>query len=124
MCSDEIKTLFDEYRVFNDAFYQKIVQISKELASKYPNNILPIKAIDLRIGALICVNKFTGQIYYCWAFKVVNDRLFGYINPWAPQKVENGEFQDDNWIDLFVNCDFEIEALEQILSTIANGIEN
>lgn len=119
MCSDEIKTLFDEYRVYNDAFYQKIVKIAKELASKYPNNILPIK-----ISSLICVNKFSGNIYYCWAFKVVNDRLFGYINPWAPQKIENDEFQDDNWIDLFVNCDFEIEALVQILSTIANGIEN
>ena len=29
----------------------------------------------------------------------------------------------DNWIDLFVNCDFEIEALELIFSTSADDIE-
>lgn len=47
MNSNEINNLFDEYRAYNDAFYQKLVQIVKELASKDPNGILKIKIFSV-----------------------------------------------------------------------------
>ena len=126
MRSNEIKTLFDEYRAYNDAFYKKIANIIKELASKDPNGILRIKSNDDYPG-LLCGNKISGKIYYCKALKIINNRIYGYVD-WGATliKKEDLELSEDfNWIDVFEDCCIEItmDALEKALSVIADEIE-
>lgn len=124
MYSDEIKTLFDEYRTYNDAFYRKIANIIKELASNDPNGILRIKSNDDYPG-LLCGNKVSGRIYYCKALKIINNRIYGYVDWGALIKKDTDLSEDLNWIDLFEDCCIEItmDALGKALSTIADEIE-
>lgn len=126
MNSNEINNLFDEYRAYNDAFYQKLVQIVKELASKEPNGILRIKSNDNDYPGLLCGNKISGKIYYCKALKIINNRIYGYVD-WGDAliKKEDLELSEDfNWIDLFEDCCIEItmDALEKALASIADEI--
>lgn len=126
MRSNEIKTLFDEYRAYNDAFYKKIANIIKELASKDPNGILRIKSNDDYPG-LLCANKISERIYYCKALKIINNRIYGYVD-WGAAVIikEDLELSENfNWIDVFEDCCIEItmDALEKALSTIADEIE-